>query len=260
MTILNPFQVFDAHVHVGRWLTLDFAGRESDLTDVTRVLASAGVTGALVMPTDEGDNAGLLREVVHFGNADGAMLALFFAAWIRPSDDSLHDFLENNLSLVRALKIHPSFNRLPLTDPTYEPYLNLAEVARWPVIVHCGRWREVAGWEKALEVAERHPEVPFILAHMGGDSPSLVMGAARAIRERGLFNAYLGTESIREYWLVARALDLVGPERIVFGSDHNLNHPASFLAVIEALGLSPMEKNLILGGNAARLLGASSTR
>lgn len=254
MTEADPFQVFDAHVHVGRWRTPDFAGRDSDLEDVTRVLRSCGVTGALVMPTDSGDNEGLLRAVD--GHRD--LPALFFAAWVRPGDDSLHDFLERNRSRVSALKIHPSFNRLPVTDPAYEPLLAVASRRRWPVVVHCGRWREVAGFEIALDAADRHPDIPFVLSHMGGDSPTLVLGAAGAIRERGLANAYLGTESIREYWLVARALDLVGPERLVFGSDHNLNHPASFLAVVEALGLAPRERALVLGGNARRLLRAGA--
>lgn len=250
----DPFQVFDAHVHVGRWLTPDFEGRESDLADVTRVLRSAGITGALVMPTDAGDNEGLLREVVRHGETPGAAPALFFAAWVRPGDDSIHDFLQTHHSRVHALKIHPSFNRLPVTDPSFEPFLALASARRWPVVVHCGRWREVAGYERALDVAERHPDIPFILSHMGGDAPALVLGAARAVGERGLQNAFLGTESIREYWLVAQALDLVGPERLVFGSDHNLNHPASFLAVIAALDLAPAERSMVLGGNARRLL------
>lgn len=257
MTEADPFQVFDAHVHVGRWLTPDFAGRESDLADVTRVLRSCGVTGALVMPTDSGDNEALLGQVRAHQAAPGAAPVLFFAAWVRPGDDSLKAFLERNLSRVSALKVHPSFNRVPITDPAYESFLTLASRERWPVVVHCGRWREVAGFEFALEAAARYPDVPFLLSHMGGDSPALVLGAARAIRERGLANAHLGTESIREYWLVARALDLVGPERLVFGSDHNLNHPASFLAVIEALDLGPKDRAMILGGNARRILGSS---
>ncbi len=250
----DPFQVFDAHVHVGRWLTQDFAGRASDLSDVAQVLRSCGITGALVMPTDAGDNEGLLHEVIRHQDTPGAAPALFFAAWVRPGDDSLIDFLSENLSRIHALKMHPSFNRLPITDAAYTPFLGLAERHRLPVVVHCGRWQEVAGYGLALEAAERHPDLPFILSHMGGDAPALVLGAAQAICERGLSNAFLGTESIREYWLVGQALDLVGPERLVFGSDHNLNHPASFLAVIEALGLAPAERSMVLGGNAMRLL------
>ena len=89
---------------------------------------------------------------------------------------------------------------------------------------------------------------------MGGDSPTLVAGASNAIKERKLNNAYLGTESIREPWVVGRAIDTLGADRLIFGSDHNLNHPNSFIAVINALGLSNEEKAQIFGKNAQRLL------
>lgn len=246
----DPFQVFDAHVHVGRWRTPDFAGRGSDLADVTRVLASAGVTGALVMATDEGDNAGVLAAV----RASDAPVALRFAAWVDPDDLDLPSFLGEHADHVAALKIHPSFARKPVTAPEYRLFLEWASRRGIPVVVHCGRWREVAGWERALEAAETFPSVPFVLSHMGGDGPTLVAGVCDAIRDRALGNVYLGTESIREYWVVARAVDALGPERLLFGSDHNLNHPASFLAVIDALGLDPASRALVVGGNARRLL------
>ena len=246
------FDVFDAHVHVGRWATPDFAGRDSNLADVARVLSAAGVTGALVMPTDSRDNDGVLAAV----NAHVGVPGLRFAAWVDPADDRAMPFVQDHAHEIRALKIHPSFARRPVTDPGFAPFLDVAEARGWPVVLHCGRWREVAGWELALEVAAARPALPFILSHMGGDSPSLVLGAATAIRDRGLRNAWLGSESIREYWLVRQALDLVGPERVVFGSDHNLNHPGSFLAVVEALGLDPASRARVLGGNARALVGS----
>ncbi|MBM4395578.1 MAG: amidohydrolase family protein [Deltaproteobacteria bacterium] len=251
--VTDGFRVFDAHVHVGRWLTPDFAGRESDLADAAGVLAGAGVTGALVMTTDARDNEGVLAAV----RAWQGPLELRFAAWADPADPAALPFLARNAGEVAALKVHASFARLPITDPAFEPFLAHAGRAGLPVVVHCGRWREVAGWEMALEAADRHPEVPFILSHMGGDSPALVLGAAQAVRDRGLANAHLGTESIREYWLVRRALDLVGPEKVLFGSDHNLNHPGAFLAVARALGLDAASEALVLGGNARRLLAGS---
>jgi predicted TIM-barrel fold metal-dependent hydrolase len=248
--VIDCFAIFDAHVHVGRWRTPDFAGRATTLDESAALLAAAGVTGALVMPTDEADNAGTLAAVrAHAGSP-----ALLFAAWVDPRDASLPAFLDAYAPEIHALKVHTSFTRLPLTDPAFAPFLDLAEARGWPVVVHCGRWREVAGFEHAIEVARERRGLKLLLSHMGGDSPALVLGAAEAVRDRHLANVHLGTESIREYWLVRRAVDLVGPERVVFGSDHNLNHPASFLAVIDALGLAPADRELVLGGNARRLL------
>jgi len=255
----DAFACFDAHVHVGAWRTPDFAGRASGLAEVRTVLSAAGVTGALVMPTDDGDNDGLMAalDAVPAGARGPELLA---AAWIDPHrPDATMDFLHRAGARVRALKCHPSFARLPLTAPAYRPFLAFARDAGLPVVTHCGRWREVAGWEIALEAAEAFPTVPFVLSHMGGDGPLLVAGASAAIRDRGLSRVHLGTESIREPWVVSRALDVLGPDRLVFGSDHNLNHPASFLAVIDALGLAPAERAAIVGGNARRLFGPGRT-
>jgi predicted TIM-barrel fold metal-dependent hydrolase len=254
----DAFARFDAHVHVGAWRTPDFAGHASGLDDVRRVLAESGITGALVMPTDDGDNPGLLG-ALEASHGTEAGPELLMAAWCDPHrPDETMAFLESAGDRVRALKCHPSFARLPLTAPAYRPFLAYARDHDLPVVTHCGRWREVAGWEIALAAAEAFPTVPFVLSHMGGDGPLLVAGAAAAIRERGLFHAYLGTESIREPWVVDRALEMVGPERLVFGSDHNLNHPAAFLAVIDALHLTPAAKTRILGGNARILFAPAS--
>jgi predicted TIM-barrel fold metal-dependent hydrolase len=248
---MSCFTLFDAHVHVGRWLTPDFAGRETDLADAGRVLDSAGVTGALVMPTDLADNEGLLAAIDHHSGLPD----LLFAAWIDPANPGTMAFLTENSRRISALKIHTSFVRLPVTDPAFAPYLGFAFLMGLPVVVHCGRWREVAGYEHVCDAAERHPGVTFVLSHMGGDSPPLVLGAASVIRERGLANCILGTESIREYWLVRAAIDIVGPRAVMFGSDHNLNHPASFIAVVRAACANAEDEALVLGGNAERVFG-----
>lgn len=249
---LDPFTSFDAHVHVGTWLCPEFLGRQTSLHEAARILTSCNLTGALVMPTDRGDNQGLLQDLKRF-LAQSPPIALYFAAWVHLQDKANIAFVVENSEWIVALKIHPSFNRKPITDPAYLPYLELSRQKRWPVIVHCGRWQEVAGFSLALEVAHAFPDVPFILSHMGGDSPPLVTACANEVKARGLENVFLGTESIREYWLVQQVVDLLGPQRLIFGSDHNLNHPASFLAVIDALNLDPPAKALILGGNAKRL-------
>jgi predicted TIM-barrel fold metal-dependent hydrolase len=170
-------------------------------------------------------------------------------------DDYIFDFIQKNRREVFALKIHPSFARLPVDDKAFYPFFELAQTFSMPVVVHCGRWREVTGYEHVLNVAKMFSNVDFILSHMGGDSPPLVLGAARDILNLGLENCFLGTESIREYWLIERVVKMLGAKKLVFGSDHNLNHPRTFIATIEALRITAEEKSLIFGQNAMALLG-----
>ncbi len=243
--------IFDAHCHAGTWAAPDFLGQASDPGEVAGTLLRAGVSRALVMPTDQRDNAGLLE----WARVYEGPLSLRIAMWVAPADNGLVEDVRSHRDQISALKIHPSFSRRRVTDPGFAPLLELAGELALPVIVHCGRWQEMASFRFAIEAARCHADTTFVLAHMGGDQPALVVGAAEAIAREGLRNAYLGTECVREYWAIQRALAIVGPERIVFGSDHNLHHPAVGLAIIDALGLAPQVERRILWDNAVALFG-----
>ena len=80
------------------------------------------------------------------------------------------------------------------------------------VLVHCGRWAEIAGWAHAVEAAERHPRVRFVFAHAGGDTPPNATNAALAVRERGLTNVWFEFSGLREYWVVERNVALLGAD------------------------------------------------
>jgi predicted TIM-barrel fold metal-dependent hydrolase len=59
-------------------------------------------------------------------------------------------------------------------------------------------------------------------------------------------------EKIRE------AVDRIGPERVIFGSDGPVSSPVLEREKIMIAGLSDEETRLVLGGNAVTLLGVSS--
>lgn len=248
--------ILDGHVHVGPWKEPSFSGRATDLAHCVEVLRESGIGGALVMPTDRAENEGLLAALRAWeGQRGGADPILRFNAWVDPLDPGNLPWLEAHAREIAALKIHPSFVRKPPTDPVYEPHLDAAAAHGWPVLVHCGRWQEMSSWRFGVELARRHPTVSFVLCHMGGDSTDLVQGVVDALSaEDGPRNAWLGTESIRQYWIVGAAIERLGADRVIFGSDYNLNHPRSFLAVVEALHLPKPQAQAVLGDNLDGLL------
>jgi predicted TIM-barrel fold metal-dependent hydrolase len=81
------------------------------------------------------------------------------------------------------------------------------------------------------------------------------MATIESVRRARLANVFLGIEGVREYWAVQRAVDDLGADRVIFGSDYPLGHPRMYLGLVDALRLSEEQRGLVLGGNILRLLG-----
>lgn len=242
----------DAHVHIGHWRLPDFAGRELTLAQANQVYIRWNWAGAIVFPTDEGNNEELLAEAATCCGPVTYRVG-FWADFTAEGNLGCFDGSADSFAL---LKLHPSCLRTPVTDALFAPYVEIAAARGCPVVVHCGRWQEVAGYRSALELAVRHPEIPLVLAHMGGDSPVLVRGAVEAIAARRLENVFLGTESIREPWLLEYAIGRLGAGRLIFGSDCNLNHPEMFRRLIEVLDITDAQRECIFRTNINGLLKA----
>ncbi len=99
-------------------------------------------------------------------------------------------------------------------------------------------------------VAARHPEVPLVCGHSGGDWEQGI----RAIRARRNLHAELGggdpTAGFTEM-----AVRELGPERVLFGSDAGGRSFSSQLAKVLGADLPESTKEKILSGNLKRLLG-----
>jgi aminocarboxymuconate-semialdehyde decarboxylase len=116
-------------------------------------------------------------------------------------------------------------------------------------------------------VLERHPRLRVLLAHGGGALP-VVRGRLRrafAVRPEAAARLSEGPDaSLRRFYydtvthdrdLLAGLVAYAGPGQVLLGSDRPFDmgtgHP---VADVQALGLGEAE-SLVLGGNAARLLG-----
>ena len=240
----------DSHVHVGEWALPEFSARATTVAETHQLYLRFNWAGALLFPTDQGLNSELLEQVAALTGPVSFRVA-FWADHRDPANLALFNSRTDDLA---ALKVHPSCVRTPASATEWESYYELAEASSLPVVVHCGRWQEVAGYSHALDAARRFPRVNFILAHMGGDSPHLVTGATTEVADDGPANVFFGTESIREPWLLEQAIARLGSTRLIFGSDHNLNHPEPFRRLIEVLDITDRDRENIFRRNINALL------
>lgn len=240
--------IIDAHIHATYWSKKMFLGRGVGFDVLERCLDECGIHGAVLTTTDLRQNQELLSYI-----RDSKRKYWFFP-WINPVDQDDLRFFENNIESIDGIKIHPSCDRIRISDSRVRPLLSMAEANGLPVMVHCGRWQEISGYKYALEVASDFPGIDFILSHMGGDTPELEFGAVEEIKRRGIRNAYLGIEGVREYWAVQNAVETIGAERVIFGSDFPLGHPKMYLGLVDALSIDSQQRKKILAENILRIL------
>ncbi|MGE0541097.1 MAG: amidohydrolase family protein [Dehalococcoidia bacterium] len=104
-----------------------------------------------------------------------------------------------------------------------------------------------------------HAGVTAILAHLGGGLPFYAhMPEVRAAFDR----VYVDTAAVP--WLYERTalrtvIDLIGHERLLFGSDFPLRHPRQDLRWLRATGLERHELAAVLGDNASALFERGGT-
>ena len=141
-------------------------------------------------------------------------------------------------------------------DPLLDPIGRLARERRVPILHHIWqhRRREWPGQEatdagELGELAQRHPEVHFILAHIGGGGDW--HHSLRAVR--GLPNVLIDLSgSGVDGGMLEACLEAVGVERLLWGSDLTMCTGWGKLRYLEHL-LSSAEVESIAWRNAARI-------
>jgi len=100
----------------------------------------------------------------------------------------------------------------------------------------------------------RHPDVTIVCAHWGGGLP---LYALMPEVKKALQNVYFDTAAspfLYQPQIYALVSQLVGADKILFGSDYPLLPQARLLREINATVLTDEEKSLITGGNTRKLL------
>jgi predicted TIM-barrel fold metal-dependent hydrolase len=100
-----------------------------------------------------------------------------------------------------------------------------------------------------VELARRHPTVPLICGHTGGDWEL----GLRAIRgQKNLYSDLAGSEPVAGY--TEMAVRELGAERVIYGSDAGGRSFSSQLAKVFGANIPESAKKLILGENLKRLM------
>lgn len=107
---------------------------------------------------------------------------------------------------------------------------------------------------RLLKLAENFPDLTIVLAHWGGGLPFYEL--MPEVRE-SLRNVYYDTSAstyLYQFDIFRVAVDLVGADRILWGTDYPLLSQEKFLRRVRECGMAEEVLSAVLGGNAERLL------
>jgi predicted TIM-barrel fold metal-dependent hydrolase len=147
------------------------------------------------------------------------------------------------------------------TDPLLDPICALARVRGAPLLHHVWQHRrgehpgqEASDAVELCALAARHPEVHFILAHIGGGGDwEHSLAAARAAPNVLVDLSGSGVDS----GMLEACLDAVGPERLLWGCDLTMDAGLAKLRYLERL-LRADEFDLVKWRNAVRIFPAGA--
>ncbi|MBR2848833.1 MAG: amidohydrolase family protein [Clostridia bacterium] len=154
-----------------------------------------------------------------------------------------------------GVKIHPDIQGIDIDDPRMLLLYEIVE-GRMPVYFHIGDNRPQYRFsepKKLRRVLDMFPKLEVVAAHLGG-----YKSADEAIEYlAGHPNVWYDTSSSLWYLSAeeaSRIIEVLGHDRVMFGTDYPVKNPATELELFSRLSLTQAQREDILYNNAIRFL------
>jgi len=233
-----------------------------------KILDSHGVARAALIASIPGDETSVIA-------AAQAVPGRFFAyAMVNP--------LSENASVIAGLNaicLFPAMHGYALHDPRVSALLDRAAAQRTNVFIHCGVLtvgvRKKLGLPSPFDmrfsnpldlhaIALRYPQLRFIVPHFGAglfrEALMLADLCPNVYLDTSSSNSWMRYEGLDLKAVFRRALDVVGPSRLIFGTDSSFlprGWNCDILSVqaqaLHDLKIADADAAMILGGNLEKI-------
>ena len=246
--------IIDAHNHIG----MDLEGVIQEPGSLLRKMERSDVHKCIVFPFNE------IRPGKAFSTANNYIAKVVAAYPDRfigfARTDPRHPLAVEEVQRaikklgLKGLKLHPRSQSFKPSDETVVPILEACVTLRVPILFHSGYDYDPIP-PMIAEVADSFPELPIIMGHMGCSEVCTPTGVNEAIRvARANDNVYLETSRVMLTSCIARAVQVLGDTRVVFGSDTPYGSPSDEIPVILSSGLREPSLVRIFCRNISELL------
>lgn len=209
--------IIDSHVHIGK---TEKTERYFTLKSYYDLMKKSGIDKAVVMPNlSNVVGASILNEqLINEYLSSGLKEKFHILIVIDPKDKMTLKQIDIYKNIICGLKYHPSISEITIDSPEMNEFLDNAFELNLPILVHCGRhWRSDIKY--LIKTAKKFETINFIAAHLGGNAADLSEKAIKLIKSEQVNNIYLDTSNGKLPWLIKKAVDQLGKEKILFGSD-----------------------------------------
>jgi predicted TIM-barrel fold metal-dependent hydrolase len=280
--IWSELPVIDAHTHAfgperirtrdrlalrDRWFGELYANPKAKLVDALEVAASseaAGIARTVVCGFPWSDE-GLCREENAY-LADAARASGGRLSWLGivvpghpdAAADAAWCFSHGAVGLG---EFNSDGQNAPLESRAHwQAIVDVAHDAARPIMLHASEGvghqypgKGTATPERLVNWLEMFPEVDIVLAHWGGGLPFFeLMPEIRRLTRRVTYDCSASTY-LYAFDVFPRVIDLIGAERVIWGSDYPVLGQARFLNKSRAMLRSAEEAAQVLAKNAERL-------
>jgi predicted TIM-barrel fold metal-dependent hydrolase len=254
-TLVPPWPIIDVHVHTS-CADPAVAGRIAEAArefGVCRVVNLGDVIGFGYHPTPE--------QIQRINDETAASVVAFpdlFIGFCHVNPEHPSDFSVAEIERCvrergfRGVKLEAT---VVARDARLDPVMEAARRLGVPVLHHA--WyqavRETEGESTPADIADlasRFPDVPVIMAHLGG---ARIRGVLDVRPRENVVVDTSGSQPMGE--LVEYAVATIGADRIVYGSDAPGRDFSAQLGRVLGARIGDADRRKILAGNAARILG-----
>lgn len=240
--------LIDSHVHLGSF-SVAYPFAESRTEKVIQMLRDEGVDYALI------SSAKALHHDCAEGNTEVLTAAKKYKEVIpylvvnpwhpKQALKDLEQWRENGYV---GIKIHPECHNYPLNSRIAEPILEFCQQQQVPVLTHSTGGSSLSGAGAIKDVAEKYSDLKLIVGHGGIFSDRQV---AQVVMDYP--QLYLEISVEYEAGKLERTVEMIGSDRILFGSDCPLHNPSVMLQRVRVMKLSKDDEEKILWKTAVSL-------
>ena len=246
-SIFSQFKKIDAHSHIG------FFGSPFDVDfDASRLAAQMdkyNIEKTILCPA----GAHLNEELLTAWKTMPERIAPL--CWVNANlGRQAYDMLEHYLrdEGFAGVKMQPLFDAFTADSPAVDPIIDIARAYGRPVFIHCGHPPFSLPWQIGL-LAERHPDVPMVMIHMGHGHGVYIEGSINMALKYG--NLFLEVSGMPMGCQIRNAYEKVGAERVMFGIDSPFHHPSVEIQRVLSCGLGDAQLEDVFYRNAAKFMG-----